>query len=216
MTYAFRTHLLAALVCGASMWAATQPAQAAPVNAWDIGQVTPFRNDSWSFGEIFTVGTSNITVTSLGALDLGQSGFTNPGGILVGLYRESDQALLASGVVGSSDGLSGKYRFVDIPDVTLSANTLYRVVAVNGADEYNAAVSTPVAVDPRITWDGYAFCSSTALKFCTNNADSDQTWFANFQLDTPRSGVVPEPSSLALLGAGLLALVASRRRGSKA
>lgn len=214
MSTHFKTRLLAAALFGSALFASAG-AHAVPVSAWELSSVTGFRDDTWAFGELFTVGSSNITVTSLGALDVGLDGFVTRGGLSVGLYRESDQALLASTTVQSSDGLVGNYRFHDITDVQLLAGTAYRVVAVNADDLYNIATGTPNSVDPRISWNGWAYCGATALTFCNVDSGADRTWMGNFQLDAGTAGTVPEPSSLALLGLGLLGLVAGRRKAKQ-
>ena len=211
MKLPFQARLLSAVVCGAALLALSGTARAVPVSAWELGDVSGSSSESWSFGELFTVGASNVVVTGLGALDVDKDGFVTNGGIAVGLYRESDQALLASTHVRSSDALVGNYRFSDIADVLLSANTAYRVVAVSGDDLYNVSDSTPIGVDPRISWNSYAYCRTTALTFCDNFPGQERTWLGNFQLDAP-AGSVPEPSSLALLAVGLLGVAARRRR----
>lgn len=209
-----KTRVLAAVLVGSALLACTG-AQAVPVSAWELNAVDGFRSDTWSFGDRFTVGSSNITVSSLGALDVGLDGFVTRNGIQVGLYRESDMALLASTSVLSSDALVGNYRFSGIDKVELLADTAYRVVAVNADDLYNIMTGTPNTVDSRISWDGYGYCQTSALTFCDNFSGTERTWLGNFQLDSAGSGggTVPEPSSLALMGLGLLALVASGRRG---
>jgi hypothetical protein len=114
-------------------------ATAAPVSAWALTDTDDFRNDSWSFGDIFTVGGANIEVTGLGAYDAGLDGYVTSDGIPVGIFRESDDALLFSTMVTSADSLIGHYRFASITPLTLLANTSYRVVAVNRDDLYNIA-----------------------------------------------------------------------------
>jgi hypothetical protein len=84
---------------------------------------------------------------------------------------------------------------------------------VNADDAYNTGLGIPTLIDPRISWNGYDYCTSTALIFCTNQTGADSTWLGNFQLDDGAGGVgsVPEPNSLALTGLGLLGLLARRR-----
>jgi hypothetical protein len=63
----------------------------------------PFINNSYAFGEIFTVGSSDLLVTSLGAFDWNMDGFFTVGGIPVGIFRESDDELRAMTRVQSED-----------------------------------------------------------------------------------------------------------------
>jgi hypothetical protein len=150
---------------------------------------------------------TDITVTSLGAFDANLDGFTSSGGIPVGIFRESDSALIASTSVTSGDPLIGNYRFGSIAPLTLLANTDYRVVAVNLDDFYNANSGTPDNVDPRITWNSYAYCLTTTLTSCDNLVGTERTWMANFDI-----APVPIPAAVWLFGSGLLGLVGIARR----
>ena len=69
---------------------ATLSANATPI--FSLPSPIPFRNGTYSFGEIFTVGSSNIIVTALGAYDDGGNGFVSAGGLPAGIFRESDGA----------------------------------------------------------------------------------------------------------------------------
>lgn len=188
-------------------------AQAAPVSAWNVTNPQGFSNGSWSFGDIFTVGSSDLLVTALGAFDYNADGFSTNGGIKMGIFRESDNALLASTNILSSDTLIGNYRFSDINDLVLNANTQYRVVAVSGNDLYN--ITTGLSFDPRITWNGYGYCNTTQLTSCNSFTGIERTWMANMLIDSiGQQNPVPEPSTLALLSLSLVAGVAIRRRRS--
>jgi hypothetical protein len=194
--------------------AAASSSQAAPGQAWEANAPIAFTNGSFSFSDVFTVGATSLILTSLGAIDLGSSGFVSAGGIPVGLYREADHVLLASTRVTSSDPLIGHYRYSDISDILLSANTQYRVVAVSLNDLYNIASPTPNSVDPRITWNRYGYCSSTVLVSCDNSTGTGFTWMGNMLLDS-NTTQVPEPGSLALVGLALLVLSATQRGGHR-
>jgi hypothetical protein len=189
-------------------------ASALPVTAWERDSWSGFRNNSWSLGEIFTVGDSNITVSSLGAFDDGLDGFITPTGIEVGIFRESDNALLANTFVDSGDTPIGYYRFADIVALDLLANTQYRVVAVNQDDRYHINTTPPENIDSRISWDGYAYCLSTTLTSCNDLTGTVRPpLMANFLLDDSTSAV-PVPSTLLLFGLGLAGLGWSRREKS--
>jgi hypothetical protein len=194
---------------GVAAVAGGQRAYAGP--AWSLDTPQNFRNGSWSFGEIFTVGGSSISVTAIGAFDANLDGFVTQSGIPVGIFRESDGALLASTTVLSSDPLTGHYRYDAISPLTLLANTDYRVVAVNEGDLYNINSPTPNSVDPLITWDGYGYCNTTALTSCDTFTGNNIAWMANFIIDGS-SVSVPEPGTFALFGAALAGLGFARRR----
>jgi hypothetical protein len=175
--------------------------------AWTLDTVSNFRNSSWSFGDIFTVGGSAITVTALGAFDANLDGYITAGGIPVGIFRESDGALLASTTVVSTDPVTDHYRFHAITPLVLLAGTSYRVVAVNRDDLYNIATGTPDNVDPSITWIRYGYCNTTALTMCDAFTGTERTWMGNFIID----GSVPEPGVLSLIGLALAGLGFARK-----
>jgi hypothetical protein len=190
--------------------ALTGMGQAHAGTAFTLTSPTSFSNGSWSFGEIFTVGAQNISVTALGAFDAGGDGFVSTGGIPVGIFRESDGALLVSTNVTSGDSLSAFYRYASISPLTLLSGISYRVVAVSESDLYN--VDLGFTVDPAITRSGYGYCSTTTLTKCDANTGDERVWMANFQFDNGGGSQVPEPFSLVLSGAGLVALAIVRKR----
>ena len=160
----------------------------------EVHNPTPYRNGSWSFGEIFTVGSEDIVVTALGAFDAGGNGFVTPGGIPTGLFRESDGALIASINIMTTDSLIGAYRYASIAPLTLLAGEQYRVTAVNRDDLYNLGAS--FTIDPAITHDGFGYSNSTALVSANTYIGDAQVWMANFQFDVANASMNPEPVSL--------------------
>lgn len=189
-------------------------APASATTAWEVTNPNGFTNGSWAFGEIFTVGPDNLTVTGLGALDIGGNGFVTSGGIQVGLFDELTSSLLASGIVLSTDQLTGNYRFTSITPLNLISGSQYRVVAVSGQDLYNVTTNTPNVVNSAITWDRYAYCSSSTLQSCDQFTGTERTWMANLTFQS--AGAVPEPGTwiTMLLGFGFVggAIRAAKRR----
>ena len=84
-------------------------------------------NNNVTIGTQFTVGGSPITISELGVYDAGQNGLgtSHP----VGLWT-SGGSLVAQGSVTPASPLIEDWRFVDIPDVVLSANTTYRIASL--------------------------------------------------------------------------------------
>ncbi|PKG81357.1 PEP-CTERM sorting domain-containing protein [Colwellia sp. 75C3] len=165
-----------------------------------------------SYGEIFTVGSQDLTVTALGAYDHDQDGFLTIGGIQVGLYLESDGSLLTSASVQSSDALDGLFRFSDIANLTLLSGEQYRIVADTGLDQYNVAEGS-ATFDSRVTSNGYMQCGDNK-QFCTNGSTGmGYTLMANLQFSDSASGPtpVPEPMSFGLFALGLAGIRFSRK-----
>jgi hypothetical protein len=169
-----------------------------------------FRNNTWSFGEIFTVGAQSLSVTALGAYDQGGDGFVTAGGIPVGIFRESDHALLVSTLVTSGNTLSANFRYATISPLTLLSGVSYRVVAVNESDNYN--LDSSFSVDPAITRSGFGYCQTSVLTSCDVFTGNSPVWMANFQFSPAGQAQVPEPLSVALTGTGLAALGIIRAR----
>ena len=151
--------------------------------AFGLPAPSNFRNDSWSFGQIFTVGANPIVVVSLGAYDANGDGFVS-GSVPAGIYRESDGALLASTTVSSSDTLVSGFRYKSIPPITLLPGVTYRVVAVNLNDLYNVTFNN-FTVRPGITTNNgaYGYARSTTLVMSNQFSGGGIIWFANFQFE---------------------------------
>ncbi len=169
-----------------------------------------YTNGSWSFGTIFTVGASDVTVTSLGAFDAGHDGFTS-NSIQVGVFNNGN-TLLASAVVQSSDNLLGDYRYASIANLVLQSGQQYRLVAVSDQDLYSFFGTT---FSSDFTLNGYGYCSSNTLQACNSYQEFDYG-MGNFQYTLgTASNTVPEPTSLALFGLGLAGAAIARRRKQK-
>jgi hypothetical protein len=170
-------------------------------------------NGSWSFGQIFTVGSSDLFVSGLGAFDDAGNGFVTSGGIGVNLYHESDDSLLASTFAQSSDNLVNSFRVSSIGEVVLTAGETYRVAAASGSDWYLQYTDLVPSTD--ISSYSYGYCASSVTISCDTYTGSDRAWMANFEYSLTSSGIgsVEEPTILALMGLGLAGIgFASRRK----
>jgi len=166
----------------------------------------------FTIGYAFTVGSNNLTVTSLGIWDRNSDGLAQSHD--VGLWTTGG-SLLGSVTVpsGNATTLIGQFRYNTLSSsVTLTANTTYKIgafYAAGGGDAYIEAVNNS-------TYD-------------TNFSSVGPGWYiqaSSLQFpDAPGSGIgyigpnaqftaVPEPSTWAMLlfVGGLTSMVVLRRR----
>lgn len=171
----------------------------------DIANSSSWTNGSWSFGTIFTVGSDDILITSLGAYDFGANGFTS-NSIQVGIYDELSGSLLSSANVLSSDTLIGTYRYANITNLLLTAGSKFRLVAVSANDSYDLTFSDD-AFHSAFKVNGYGYCSSTTLRACNTNTEGDYS-MGNFLFNVAGQTApsVPAPATLGLFGLALLAM----------
>jgi hypothetical protein len=167
--------------------------------AFTLPTPTDFRNNSWAFGELFTVNEA-ITVTALGAYDAGGDGFVTAGGLPAGIFNFTTDTLLTSANVMSSDPLSAGFRFHSIAPITLVPGVIYDDVTVNESDLYNINLS--FTVNPAIDRSGYAYGLSTTLQILTNLQGSERIWLSNFEFQS----AIPEPSSVVMASLGAIGL----------
>lgn len=167
-----------------------------------------------SHGWDFAASTS-ITVTHLGLWDDNDNGFTES--LPVGLFRLSDEALLTSGTIsaGAGDPLIDHFRYVDVPDITLSAGTSYVVSYYSDSDGMDAILtwSSSVTLDPLITLGNYRWEVGDSGLEMPNNTTSDTRFGPNFQFTTGAQAPVPAPGAILLgsLGTGLVTWLRRRR-----
>lgn len=172
-----------------------------------ISEDSPGTNGSWSFGTIFTVGASDLNVTSLGAYDFLGDGFLS-GSIQVGIFDESLGTLLESTSVNSSDTLLGSYRY-SLVNFDLFSGQQYRLVAVSATDNYIQGAGT-WNYSSDVTIDGFGYCSNTSITQCDSFTENDYG-MANLQYNL-KSTSIPEPATLLMLGLGVTGLSFSRKK----
>ena len=110
-----------------------------------------------TFGWRFQVGAQDITITQLGYWD--QYGDGLPAAVDVGMWNDAGDTLLISAMVpaGTAATLEDGFRWVDIVDMTLSANQYYRIGAnpQSGVDHL-ALLAEGLSAVSSITYDaGY-------------------------------------------------------------
>jgi hypothetical protein len=199
-----------------SLFLAVAPAAllAGPIAAYEFTSPgTDSTNGSWTFGINFSVGGSNLAVSSLGYYDQAGDGFLD--NHEVGIYN-SVGTLLASTTVTSADTLIGHFRYASIAPITLLSGQSYRMVGVSHSDLYTYNV-TGFAADSRITYLGDFYDAGTTLFDPVGQFQDGPQFFGffgpNILLDTGGSSV-PEPATYGMMAGGLAVVsLAARRRG---
>lgn len=153
--------------------------------------------------------TSDVaqTVTDLGVLvDLSDGVLDSSH--MVGLWRDSDQALLASATVTPGSTLIDGFRYESITPVDLDAGGRYTLGALYTPTDGDSYISSPSSVALfQISDTNGVFPASADLGFAYPTEDSSNlARFGPNAISVP----IPAPASLALLGLGGFA--AARRR----
>jgi Domain of unknown function (DUF4082) len=172
---------------------------------WDGAKADYFGDDDGPFTLGFRFHSeTDFQVTALGAFDYLGDGFTQSH--LMGLWEATSRTLIVTATIGSGTGgtLDGQFRYVDVPAVSLSANTEY-IVAVSDfygsvQDLYGSVPADAFTMTPGLTYLGPQSAGEAAgLVFpeLQIGAPFSGVFGANFQFT-----VVPEPSTWALLSVG--------------
>jgi hypothetical protein len=168
------------------------------------------------YGWIFTV-NAPITVTSLGVYDYGGAAGLSVSHD-VGIYDESTKALLGSVTVPAGTGgtLLDGFDFESVSPFSLAGGDTYVIVMTmpeNNSDFQYIQVPSETTAS-QITYDNSAFDNSSSLAFPAPGGNGDFApgiFGPNFTFSTGTT-VTPEPSSIALLGTGLLSMTGFVRR----
>jgi hypothetical protein len=161
------------------------------------------------WGWVFTA-NSPISVTAVGVFDTDSDGLAVSHD--VGIFRQSDQSLLAAATIPEGVGgfLDSGFRFVSLGGpVALGIDTYVIVMTMPDHNPDNQNVSnTSVTTASQIIYVDSAFGLSAVLAFPTTNGILPMGFFGpNFIFE---SAAVPEPGPAMLLIAGLGALLIRR------
>ncbi len=167
-----------------------------------------------SLGFVFSV-NNNFNVTSLGWFDECLEGFQSDH--YVALYDQDTGTLLGSTTlaVGNSGTLNGFFRYQAITPVTLTPGTTYLLAGTTGNQdaytENDDVCGFAVNPDFTIPVNGALFADKTPDSgfVYPTSPFKDYLAYAGPNLD---GNAAPEPASLALFSAGILGLLALRRR----
>ena len=149
---------------------------------------------------------NGATFNSLGVYDGDHNGLNSS--YQVGLFDTTSQTLLASTTVTGSSPLIGDYRYASIPTTTIPVGGNFTIAAVLPTTNtdgwtFNASLN----LGPGFTGAGIGkfFGSNVSLVFPASNDG------VTYNVVNASDQVVPEPASLAALGASLLVLRRKRR-----
>jgi hypothetical protein len=166
------------------------------------------------YGWIFTA-NAPITVTSLGVFDNGGDGLSISHN--VGIFNETTETLLGSTAVPAGTGgtLLDGFRYESVSPFSLTQGGTYVIVMTmpQGNQDLQTIEATSETTASQITWDNSAFSASSSLAFpptSGNGAFAQGLFGPNFTFAS--TAVTPEPSTIALLGTGVLSLVGFARR----
>lgn len=191
--------------------AASEQAYAVPAFTFTGGTSTTLFTDR-TFGYNFFTGGDPFTITSLGFWDEGGDGLAESHEVAV--WDASGSTILAQAVVpaGTAGFLDSGFRFVAISPVVLAANTEFLAGAFLGSE---AVIRFTTATEHLgLTLGSTRFdVSGTGLFAPPVGTQGDFYDDGYFGPNLNGEAAVPEPSTLLLLGGGLLA--ASRRLRAK-
>jgi hypothetical protein len=191
--------------------------------AWEFTApaANSFNNgNGYSLGEVFTV-NQNINVDFLGYYAVGGQ----PGSLTedhgVAIYNAAGN-LLTSSTVNSASGFTDDFQnfaFNSISTIELFAGQTYVIDGASGLVDPYAFNDSGFSVGAPITLlgDNWTLGNGDYFTGTTPISDvSDGYWGPNFGFSAAAAAPTPEPSSLLLLGSGLVGFAGMLRRKLKA
>ncbi len=153
-------------------------------------------------GTEFTVGPQSLSVIKLGTFSVASTDMD------IGIWRVSDQTLVGSVTVPLGGGTSMQgWNFASVTTpLTLLANTVYRIGAETEIPTIGVGGTFSLGSGIASISDGHVFGPPPGLAY-PNVVDNVRLFTANAEIMP-----IPEPSSVALLLAGLAGLWFARRR----
>lgn len=192
------------------------PSQAAQP-AFNFTSATTQALSNFTVGYKFTIGSSDITLSQLGVFDKDGDGLLSAHD--VGIWDSTGTTLLTSTTIASGTGATlsgGNFRYNNIANLTLTANTSYLIGATTGSDEWAYDNYTGLSIDPALTIDENRYSAgATLIAPGTNNPAFPLFSGGNFMFSLGSGSSVPEPGTIALLfasGFSSLGVVARNRR----
>jgi hypothetical protein len=166
-----------------------------------------FSNFTDLVGWQFTV-NNNITVDALGFYDNPANGIhsSHP----IGIYDVATQELVLSGAVGPADPYSAWFNWASVAPTVLLAGHTYDIVTVLNGDN-RTWNPNGITFDSNITYIEDVWSNGVHTLMFPNSTDSNPFGYfgPNFDISP---GTVPEPSTLLLLGTGMLSGLGALRR----
>jgi len=214
------TKALAALAAITSIAASIMPAHAEYAINFSLPQATCCSNlvngvDGFDFTP-----TKDLTVNALGWYDNGADGLNNQHPVAI--YVTSTKELAApSAIVDSASTIdtTTDFRFTSITPFVLNAGTEYTLVGYGSGPAWDGYVVNPtggISFGADITYDRLRTSRATGLEFPTTAGEAGlvHNLFLgpNFQYSVSS---VPELPTYALMLAGLMLLVATKRKSDK-
>lgn len=202
-TFAVIAATLLAALCVAT------PASATPV--YTFTKTPDAMTGSYTFKQKFTVGSTAIAIDSLGFYDYLGNGLAESH--LMGLFDNTGTLLVSTTMAaGSGNVLQNGFRWQGIATTVFAAGSTFSLVSQSNLDPHN--MMPGFALNPKVTSVEGGYVSGASFNPNAISTFKDNIiWTGNFNI---ADSVVPEPTSLALMGLGIAALAFRPKKAKKA